>query len=112
MTRGPSDLTRLGIGVAAVAAVTWLFSTWLRVANAATVSTALLLVVLLVAATSRLWVAVTTSVVAMLAFNIGFLPPVGTLTMADPAELGGAGRLPRRQPGGQQPVGGGPGARH
>ena len=70
--------------MAAVAAVSWLFSTWLRVANAATVSTALLLVVLLVAATSPLWVAVTTSVVAMLAFNIAFLPPVGTLIIADP----------------------------
>ena len=84
MTRGPSDLARLGIGVASVAAVTWLFSTWLRAANAATVSTALLMVVLIVAATSRLWVAVTTSVVAMLAFNIAFLPPVGTLVISDP----------------------------
>ncbi len=52
--------------------------------NAATVSTTFLLIVLLVAATSRLWVAVVTSVVAMLCFNFFFLPPVGTLTIADP----------------------------
>jgi two-component system, OmpR family, sensor histidine kinase KdpD len=44
----------------------------------------LLLVVLLVAAVSRLWVAIATSVVAMLAFNFFFLPPVGTFTIADP----------------------------
>jgi two-component system, OmpR family, sensor histidine kinase KdpD len=43
-----------------------------------------LVVVLLVAATARLWVAVTTSIVAMLAFNVFFLPPVGALTIADP----------------------------
>ena len=52
--------------------------------NAATVSTTFLLIVLVVAATSRLWIAVATSVVAMLCFNFYFLPPVGTLTIADP----------------------------
>ena len=36
------------------------------------------------AATSRLWVAVVTSVAAMLAFNFFFLPPVGAFTIADP----------------------------
>src|SRR6185369_5901997 len=43
-----------------------------------------LVVVLLVAATARLWVAVTTSIVAMLAFNFFFLPPVGAFVIADP----------------------------
>ena len=52
--------------------------------NAATVSTTFLLIVLVVAATSRLWVAVVTSVVAMLCFNFFFLPPAGTFTIADP----------------------------
>jgi two-component system sensor histidine kinase KdpD len=50
----------------------------------ATVAMAFLVVVLLVAATSPLWVAVATSFVAVLAFNFFFLPPVGTLTIADP----------------------------
>ncbi len=78
------DAARLAAGVAAIAAVTLVYVRWLHVSNAATVSTTFLLVVLLVAATSRLWVAVVTSVVAMLCFNFFFLPPVGTLTIADP----------------------------
>ena len=64
--------------------VTLVYVRWLHVSNPATVSTSFLLIVLLVAATSRLWVAVVTSVVAMLCFNFFFLPPVGTLTIADP----------------------------
>ena len=56
----------------------------LHVSNAATVSTTFLLIVLVVAATSRLWVPAVTSIAAMLAFNYFFLPPVGTLTIADP----------------------------
>ena len=57
---------------------------WLAVSNAATVSTTYLMVVLVVAATSRLWVAVVTSMVAMLCLNFFFLPPVGNFTIADP----------------------------
>ena len=71
-------------GVGAVTLVTIVYSTWLHVSNAATVSTTFLLIVLLVAATSRLWVAVATSFAAMISFNFAFLPPVGTLTIADP----------------------------
>ena len=84
MARGSGDVARLAAGVAAIAGVTLIYVRWLHVSNAATVSTTFLLVVLLVAATSRLWVAVVTSVVAMLCFNFFFLPPVGTLTIADP----------------------------
>ena len=84
MTRGPSDSARLAAGLAAVGAVTVVFARWLPAANASTVSTTLLMVILVVAATSRLWVAVTTSIVAMLLFNFAFLPPVGTLTVTDP----------------------------
>ena len=50
----------------------------------ATVAMAFLIIVLLVAARSPRWVAVTTSFAAVLAFNFFFLPPVGTLTIADP----------------------------
>jgi len=50
----------------------------------AAVAMGFLVIVLLVAATSRLWVALTTSVAAVLAFNFFFLPPVGTLTIAEP----------------------------
>ncbi len=49
-----------------------------------TVALALLVIVLLVAAYARLWMAIVTAVLAMLAFNFFFLPPVGTFTIADP----------------------------
>lgn len=49
-----------------------------------TAALALLVVVLLVAAYGRLWMAIATAVVAMLVFNFFFLPPIGTLTIADP----------------------------
>ena len=84
VSRDTSDVVRALTGVGAVALVTIVYSTWLHVSNAATVSTTFLLIVLLVAATSRLWVAVATSIAAMFSFNFFFLPPVGTLTIADP----------------------------
>jgi two-component system sensor histidine kinase KdpD len=78
------DLGRAAAGIAAVAIVTFVYVGVLQVANATTVALTFLLVVLIVAATSRLWTAVATSVVAMLSFNFFFLPPVRTLTIADP----------------------------
>jgi two-component system sensor histidine kinase KdpD len=56
----------------------------LHAANAATVSITYLLVVLVVAATCHLFIAVATSIAAMLSLNFFFLPPVGTFTIADP----------------------------
>jgi two-component system sensor histidine kinase KdpD len=50
----------------------------------ATAAMGFLIVVLLVAATAPLWVAVMTSFAAVLAFNFFFLPPIGTLMIADP----------------------------
>ena len=64
--------------------VTFVYGRWLHVSNATTVSMTFLVVVLVTAATSRLWVAIVTSLVAVLAFNFFFLPPIGTLTIADP----------------------------
>ena len=84
VTGGSSDVARLSGGLGAVAIVTLIYVQWLHVSNAAIVSTTLLMVVLVLAATSRLWVAVVTSVVAVLSFNFFFLPPVGTFTIADP----------------------------
>jgi two-component system sensor histidine kinase KdpD len=84
MARRRSNVLKFVAALAAVATVTAVFATWLRAANTATVSTGLLMVVLIVAATSPLWVAVTASVFAVLAFNFAFLPPVGTFTIADP----------------------------
>jgi two-component system, OmpR family, sensor histidine kinase KdpD len=79
-----ADIIRLITGLGAVAAVTVAYTKWLPMSNAATVSTTFLMVVLVVAATSRLWIAVATSFAAVLSFNFFFLPPVGTFTIADP----------------------------
>ena len=77
------DLIVLLLSLAAVAGIT----AALRVlpdVSPTTVALALLLVVLGAATTARLRVAIVASVVAMLAFNFFFLPPVGTFTIADP----------------------------
>ena len=68
----------------AVALVTLALRQWPGSSNAAIVSTTYLMVVLVVAATSRLGVAVATSLAAMLCLNFFFLPPVWTFTIADP----------------------------
>jgi two-component system, OmpR family, sensor histidine kinase KdpD len=78
-----SEAARVAMAALALAAVT-LGLRWLNVTNTATVSTTYLMVVLLVATTSRLRVAVGTSIAAMLCLNFFFLPPVGTFTIADP----------------------------
>jgi two-component system sensor histidine kinase KdpD len=83
MTDRVGTLGRLALGLAAVGLVV-AAGLALHLSNAATVSTALLLVVLMVAAVSPFWVAATVSVAAMLCFNFFFLPPVGTFTIADP----------------------------
>src|SRR5215210_9424853 len=84
MRSGHSDGARLVAALLALAAVTLTLGSWLHVSNAATVSTTYLMVVLLVAATSRLRVAVATSIASVLCINFFFLPPVGTFTIADP----------------------------
>ncbi len=73
---------KLTAGLAGVAVVTaGFFAT--GVSNVTTIALAYLVVVLFVASLGDLLVAVVTSVVATLAFNYFFLPPVGTLTIAD-----------------------------
>jgi two-component system sensor histidine kinase KdpD len=79
-----SDAFRFGAALLAVAIVTLALGQGLHTSNPATVSTTYLMVVLLVAATSRLRAAVATSVVAMLCLNFFFLPPIGNFSIADP----------------------------
>jgi len=79
-----TDLRQLAIGCVGIGAVTLLLWRWPHLSSATTVALGFLIVVLLIAASARLWVAVTTSIVAMLAFNFFFLPPVGTFVVADP----------------------------
>jgi two-component system sensor histidine kinase KdpD len=78
----PAPALRLLLSLAAVATITSAYR-WLQVSNAAIISTTYLIVVLVVAATSRLWVAVATSVAAMLCLNFFFLPPLGTFVVTD-----------------------------
>ena len=82
-SRGAADRWHVAAAGVALAVVTLTLGLWLRVSNAAIVSSSFLLVVLVVAATSRLWVAVATSVAAMLCLNFFFLPPVGTFSIAE-----------------------------
>jgi K+-sensing histidine kinase KdpD len=58
---------------------------WTGVTNPTIVALALLLVVLVTAAVSSRSVAISTSLAAFFCFNFFFLPPVGTLAIADPA---------------------------
>ncbi len=80
----PRQMWRGAAALAAIAAITWIYGSWLHVSNATTVALTFLLVVLVTAATTRLRVAVMASIAAMLCFNFFFLPPIGTLTIADP----------------------------
>ena len=81
MTR---DVRHMAASLAAVVLVTLAYTRWLHVTNATIVALTFLLVVLVAATTARLSTAVVTSIAAMASFNFFFLPPVGTLTIADP----------------------------
>ena len=78
------DLRALAAALLAVAAIVVADVEWLHITNPTTVALTLLMVVLIVAATSRLWIAVVTSIVAMACFNFFVLPPVGAWTISDP----------------------------
>jgi K+-sensing histidine kinase KdpD len=77
-------MVRLAGGLAGIAAVVAGLRLLLGVANPTIAALTLLLIVLIVAATSRLWVALVAAIAAMFSFNYFFLPPLGTWTIADP----------------------------
>jgi two-component system sensor histidine kinase KdpD len=79
-----ADLRDGALAITVLGAVTLGFQYGLRVTNPTIVALTYLLVVLLAATLSTLWVAIASSVLAILALNYFFLPPVGTLTIADP----------------------------
>src|SRR5207237_9499672 len=80
---GTTDARDLVAATVGVAAATVAYR-WLHLANPTTVALTYLLIVLVVAATSRLRIAVITSALSVLSFNFFFLPPVGGFTIADP----------------------------
>lgn len=83
MSRKVPESGHLLAGLGAIAAATVAYARWLHVSNATTIALTFLLIVLVVASTSKLWIAVVTSLAAMLCLNFFFLPPVGTFTIAD-----------------------------
>lgn len=82
-----ADLRALAFSFGSVGLLTALYFEWLGVTNPTIVALSFLLIVLLVAALSRRWIAIATSLLAFLCFNYFFLPPVGTLSIADPENL-------------------------
>jgi two-component system, OmpR family, sensor histidine kinase KdpD len=73
----------IAVALAIVAGITFFFYRVLQV-NQTTVALSFLLAILAVSAVWGTVVSVIMSIVAMLAFNYFFLPPIGTLTIADP----------------------------
>lgn len=82
LVKSPPFIGGIASAIAAVAAVTAMGR--LLTLNATTAALLYLLVVLSIAASWGLRVAAPTSVLATLAFNYFFLPPVGTFTIAEP----------------------------
>src|SRR5690242_13270643 len=76
-------VVRLVVSLAVVAAVTALYTSIIH-ANPTTVALSYVVVILLIATGWGIAEATVASLVAMLCFNFFFLPPVGTLTIADP----------------------------
>lgn len=76
-------LLQFAAAIVIVAAITVLFRRVLH-PNATTVALTLLLAIFIVSTAWGLAVSVFMSVVAVLAFNYYFLPPIGTFTIADP----------------------------
>ena len=76
------ELLSVGLALGALAVLTW---GYIAIGvNNATVPLSFLVIVLAAATMATLRVAIVTSLVSMLLFNYCFLPPVGTLTIADP----------------------------
>lgn len=78
------NLRDLLLATAAVLVVTVVHDRWLHLTNPTIPALVYLLVVLLTAAASTLWVAIAASVLAVLCLNYFFMPPVGTFVIADP----------------------------
>ena len=83
--RRPTDnpILRFAVSAAVIAAVVFVYSRWLHV-NPATVGFSFLLVILLISAAWGLRYAIFTAVLATLAYNYFFLPPLFRFTIADP----------------------------
>jgi len=85
--RGPlRQVLRYGASVAGVAVVTWLISLVFPRYHIANISMVFLLLVLALAVFAGSGPAILASVLAFIAFDWFFVPPVGRLTVSDPEE--------------------------
>jgi two-component system, OmpR family, sensor histidine kinase KdpD len=78
------DLRSAAVAAGVLAVATAVLQSWLRLGNPTSAAMIYLLVVLVTATVSTLRVAITTSVLADACLNFYFMPPLGTLTIADP----------------------------
>jgi K+-sensing histidine kinase KdpD len=78
------DVFKLVIALAFLSAATAGYRLVLHHSNPTTAAMTYLLVILVTAAASRVWVAIVTSIAADLCLNYFFMPPFGTFTIADP----------------------------
>ena len=78
-------VVHLLLSVAATAGLTLIYYQ-LGVSDHTTIALSFLLIVLVVATVSQRWVAISTSLAAFFCFNFFFLPPVGTLWIAEPEQ--------------------------
>jgi two-component system sensor histidine kinase KdpD len=83
MRHGVHSAGRIVVGVGAVAGVTALYSNVLP-ANPTTVALTYVVAILVLASTWGIAESTVAAVLAVVCFNFFFLPPVGTLTIADP----------------------------
>lgn len=82
-SRHSITLARWLLAFGALAGIVFVYAHLLQV-NAITVALTLLLLILLLAAEWGLRLAIVISIVATVCYNFFFLPPIGTLTIADP----------------------------
>src|SRR5262245_14603792 len=83
LRRLPARIVQFPAALTIVLGLVFLFRKVIPV-NQTTISLVLLLAILAVSSVWGFAVSAFMSVAAMLAFNIAFLPPTGTLTIADP----------------------------
>jgi len=79
-----SSAAGLAVSLTVVAAATTVFRLWLHLSNPTIAALIYLLIILVAATVSTVWVAIATSLLGVLCLNFFFMPPVGTFSIADP----------------------------
>jgi K+-sensing histidine kinase KdpD len=80
------DVGHLLLALAAISVVTKAYVSWFHITNDTTGALSYLLVILFVAASSRLWAALVASTFAAILLDYFFLPPTGAFNITDPQD--------------------------